>query len=127
LSNARAGVAGLSVLVDRAARDGDADAQAIINQAADELVKHITAIARYCGPAADWTYAGGAFASRVLLDAVTERIERPPVPPRLPPIGGALLAAAVKLGWPLDAGFIERLVAATHAATERIEQKEPTT
>jgi N-acetylglucosamine kinase-like BadF-type ATPase len=126
LRNARAGVAGLSVLVDRAARDGDADAQAIINQAADELVKHVTAIAQYCGPAANWTYAGGAFASRVLLDAVTERIERPPVPPRLPPVGGAVLAAAMKLGWPVDAAFIERLAAATYAVTGRIEQTKPT-
>jgi glucosamine kinase len=126
LSNPRAGVAALSVVVDRVARNDDPHARAIINQAADELAKHVSAIAAYCGPAANWTYAGGAFASPVLLDAVTERIGRPPVPPRLPPIGGALLAAAMHLDWPVDAAFIEQLAAATNAATARVEQTEPT-
>lgn len=127
LSNLRAGVASLSVVVDRVAQSGDQDAMAIIDQAADELAKHVTAIAVRCGPIADWTYAGGTFASATLLDALAARIGRPPVPPRLPPIGGALLAAAMKLGWPTDAAFIERLAAATRAATDRIEQLEPTT
>lgn len=127
LSNPRAGVASLAVVVDRVAARGDPDALSIISDAADELAAHVTAIAEQCGPDANWTYAGGAFASRMLLDAVTERIGRPPVPPRLPPIGGALLAAAMHLGWPVEAAFIERLAAATHAATERVEQKQPTT
>jgi N-acetylglucosamine kinase-like BadF-type ATPase len=120
-------VASLSVIVDRVAQAGDPDARALINQAADELAKHVTAIAPHCGPSANWTYAGGTFASAILLDALTARIGRPPVPPRLPPIGGALLAAAMKLGWPTDAAFIERLAATTRAATDRIEQLEPTT
>ena len=127
LSNPRGGVAALSVIVDRVARNGDPDAKAIIHHAADELAKHVTAIARCFEGAADWSYAGGAFASRELLDAVTERIGRPPVPPRLPPIGGALLVAAKTLGWPVDAAFIERLAASSSAATAMVEQEKPTT
>ena len=126
LSDQRSEVAALSVVVDRVAQSGDPQARAIIGWAADELAKHVAAIARHCGPAADWTYAGGAFASRVLLDAVTERIGRPPVPPRLPPIGGALLAAAMNLGWPIDPAFVEQLATATDAAMADLKQQEPT-
>ena len=126
LSSQRAGVASLSVVVDQVAQGGDPAARDLINQAADELARHIAAIARHCGPDAAWSYAGGAFTSRMLLDAVTQRIGRPPVPPRLPPIGGALLAAAMVLGWPIDAAFVEQLAVATHAATANAKRKEPT-
>ena len=126
LSNPRAEIASLSVVADRVAQDGDPDARGLINAAADELVKHVGAIARRCEPAPDWTYAGGAFASRVLLDAVTERIGRPPVPPCLPPIGGALLSAAMILGWPIEPAFVEHLAVATNAATANAKRKEPT-
>ena len=126
LASQRAGVASLSVVVDRVAEDGDPAARELIAQAADELAKHITAIAGHCGPDADWTYAGGVFASRMLIDAVTERIGRPPVPPRLPPIGGALLAAAMTLGWPIEAAFVEQLAVATDAATVNAKRQDPT-
>ena len=126
LGNLRAGVASLAVVVDRVAQDGDAAARSIIDAAADELAKHIAAIAGRCDPDADWTYAGGSFASRILLDAVTARIGRPPVPPRLPPIGGALLTAAMTLGWPIDTAFVEQLAVATHAAMADLKQQEPT-
>ena len=107
----RAEIASLSVLVDEQARAGDAGARTLIEQAADELIRHFTAIvpAREDRPA--WSFAGGTFASRVLLDAVTVRIGYPPVPPRLPPVGGALLAAANELGWPVPTSFIDRIAA----------------
>lgn len=124
LASKRAGVASLAVVVDRAAQGGDAAALGLIDAAADELTKHISTIARRCGPDADWSYAGGAFASRLLLDAVARRVGKPPVPPRLSPIGGALLAAAMTLGWPIEAAFVEQLAAATDAATAK--RKEPT-
>ena len=125
-SDQRSQVAALAVVVDRVAQSGDPQARAIIGWAADQLAKHVAAIARHCGPASDWTYAGGTFASRILLDAVTERIGRPPVPPRLPPIGGALLAAAMNLGWPINPAFVEQLAAATDAAMADLKQQEPT-
>ncbi len=126
LANQRAGVASLAVVVNQVAEAGDPVARDLIGRAADELARHITTIARHCSPDADWTYAGGTFASRMLLDAVTERIGRPPVPPRLPPIGGALLAAAKILGWPIEAAFVERLAVATDAATANAKRQEPT-
>ena len=126
LTNLRAGVASLAVVVDQVATAGDPAARALIETAADELAKHVTAIAGHCGPDADWTYAGGTFASRLLLDAVAERVGRPPVNPRLPPIGGALLAAAMTLGWPIEAAFVEQLAVATKAATANAKGKEPT-
>jgi glucosamine kinase len=54
----------------------------------------------------------------VLRDAVAARIGRPPCPPRLPPIGGALLAAAQLAGWPAGKGWIESLDASLSGATE---------
>jgi len=112
LASPRAGIASLSVLVDRVAREGDAGAIHLIGHAADELAKHFRAIN---SAAADWTYAGGTFASRSLLRELEKRIGRPPVPPRLPPIGGALLAAAQLLDWPVDEGWIGQLAAAAQA------------
>jgi glucosamine kinase len=115
LTTPRSQIAALAALVDRAAQAGDAGALALIDRAADELARHFTAIA---GDSADtsWTYAGGTFASRPLLTALEKRIGRPPKPPRLPPIGGALLAAAQLLDWPLDEDWIGQIAASAEAA-----------
>lgn len=112
LERPRAGIAALAEVVDRVARTGDAGANALMEQAADELARHVSAIAPHCASDADWTYAGGTFASPALLAALTHRIGRAPVPPRLPPIGGALLAAAQCLGWPLEDGFVGQIASA---------------
>jgi hypothetical protein len=45
------------------------------------------------------------------LEALERRIGRPPALPKLPPIGGALLAAAQLLDWPLDDGWFGQIVA----------------
>ncbi|MGO4137041.1 N-acetylglucosamine kinase [Rhizobium brockwellii] len=111
LANPRADIAAISALVDQVALGGDKGAIALIEQAADELAKHHEAIAGHCDPDADWTYAGGTFSSRLLLEALERRIGRPPALPKLPPIGGALLAAAQLLDWPLDDGWFGQIVA----------------
>ncbi|AYG69964.1 MULTISPECIES: BadF/BadG/BcrA/BcrD ATPase family protein [unclassified Rhizobium] len=116
LENPRADIAALSVLVDRVARTGDSAAKQLIEQAASELAKHVEAIAPHCDPAADWTYAGGTFASRALLAALERRIGRPAAIPMLPPIGGALLAAARLLDWPVDDGWITQIAATAKTA-----------
>ncbi|YBV94334.1 N-acetylglucosamine kinase (plasmid) [Phyllobacteriaceae bacterium JZ32] len=116
LASQRSGIAALSVLVDRVAQAGDAAAISLIERAADELARHFTAISHASGPDAPWTYAGGTFASSLLLAALERRIGRPPVPPRLPPIGGALWAAAQLLGWPLDEGWIGQIAATARRA-----------
>ncbi len=110
LAAPRAAIAALAPVAADCASSGDAVARRIIDAAAAELAAHVTALERRERlPAADWSYAGGAFRSHVLRDAVAARLGRPPVSPRLPPIGGALLAAAQHLGWPLAPDFIERL------------------
>jgi glucosamine kinase len=111
LASPRAEIAALSALVDDVARDGDAGALELIDQAALELAKHFRAVAGHCGAGTDWTYAGGTFASALLLQALERQIGRPPVPPELPPIGGALLAAAQLLDWPLDACWFGQIAA----------------
>jgi hypothetical protein len=50
--------------------------------------------------------------SSLLRKALERRIGRPPLPPRLPPIGGALLIAARRAGWAADGAWIDRLAAA---------------
>ncbi|MGY5776364.1 N-acetylglucosamine kinase [Rhizobium sp. LEGMi135b] len=116
LKNPRAEIAALSVLVDRVARAGDGAAKQLIDQAASELAKHMEAIAPHCGPGVDWTYAGGTFASRALLSALERRIGRPAVSPKLPPIGGALLAATRLLDWPVNDGWITQIAATAKTA-----------
>ncbi|MBP2449180.1 N-acetylglucosamine kinase [Rhizobium leguminosarum] len=109
LSNPRAEIAAISALVDRVACDGDEGAIGLLEQAADELSKHHRAISEHCDAKADWTYAGGTFSSRLLLGALERGIGKPPAPPKLPPIGGALLAAAQLLDWPLNVGWVGQI------------------
>jgi N-acetylglucosamine kinase-like BadF-type ATPase len=111
LTHARSQIAGLAPLAMQAAEAGDAGARSIIDAAADELARHVTAIARVVGAEAPWSYAGGTFRSRYFLDAVAARIGRAPIPPRLPPIGGALLAAARLADWSTEEDWIEPLQA----------------
>jgi len=112
LAHSRSAIAALAPIATRFAEAGDAAARAIIAAAADELSRHVRAIERILGPDAPWSYAGGAFRSPVLLAAVIERIGRPPVAPRLPPIGGALLAAARLADWSTDDVWIDGLCTA---------------
>ncbi|OWV73836.1 N-acetylglucosamine kinase [Rhizobium sp. R339] len=114
LANPRAEIAAISALVDRVASGGDEGAVSLLEQAADELSKHHHAISRHCRADADWTYAGGTFSSRLLLEALGRRIGKPPAPPKLPPIGGALLAAAQLLDWPVDEGWFGQIATTAH-------------
>ena len=111
LVHPRSAIAALAPIAMRLAEAGDARARAIVFAAADELARHVTAIQPRVGRDVPWSYAGGTFNSPFLLAAVTERIARRPVPPRLPPIGGALLAAARLADWSTENAWIERLQA----------------
>ncbi|MBP0582788.1 N-acetylglucosamine kinase [Labrys sp. LIt4] len=126
LSHPRSEIAALSVLIDRLAEAGDQAAAAILDEAADHLARHVEAAWRRMDarPYRSWSYAGGVFASRGVLTRLTARLGAPPTPPRLPPIGGALLRAAQDLDWPVDQAWIERLGAsitehASHARNSR--------
>jgi glucosamine kinase len=117
LTNPRAEIGALAPLATRlAATDGAA--RAIVEEAAEELARHFTSIARLAGISLDWSYAGGTIGSTVLRDAVAARIGRQPVAPRLPPIGGALLAAAQLAGWPTGKSWIESLAASLRDALD---------
>jgi glucosamine kinase len=113
-SHPRSEIAALAPLATQLAEAGDAGALAIVEAAAHELARHVRAIERKMGATLPWSYAGGTLGSRFLLAQVAEQIGRPPIPPRLPPIGGALLAAARLAGWPVDDNWIERIGAAIH-------------
>jgi glucosamine kinase len=122
LAQPRAAIAALSILVDRTASQGDETAIDLIERAAGELAKHHRAIAGHCDTGTDWTYAGGTFSSRLLLEAVERRIGRRAVSPRLPPIGGALLAAAQLLDWPLNERWFGQIAVAAEAVVTRSRQ-----
>lgn len=108
----RAAVAALARHVDALAAV-DADAAGIMARAAGQLVDLARAAARASGasPEAGWSYAGGVFRSNVVRGAVTDAMGRPPLAPRLPPVGGALLVAARRAGWLVDDRFIATLAA----------------
>ena len=110
----RAAIASLALHVDTMAETCDPAACAILQRAADALEAHARACVHRLalGPDWAWSYAGSAFGSRAIMARVTEQLGRPPRPPRLPPVGGAVLRAARNAGWTIDDQWIERLNAA---------------
>ena len=107
----RIAVAGLASFVDGQAEAGDEAAFALLSQAGDALAAHAEASARRLDLAQplSWSYAGSVFRSRTVMARVRQRLEAAPLPPRLPPIGGALLCAARRAGWAGEDIWIERL------------------
>lgn len=110
LSEPRTQIASLAPVALDCAERGDVAARAIVDAAADELAWHVRMLERkLSAPAMVWSYAGGLFQSAVLREAVVARIGRQPRLPLLPPIGGALLAAAQHAGLPTPEDFVARL------------------
>ncbi|AHF75819.1 ATPase BadF/BadG/BcrA/BcrD type [Sodalis praecaptivus] len=104
-------VASLARPVAALAEAGDVAAQTLLHQAAAQLAEQLLAAwgrLDLPGPPR-WSYAGGVFNSSLMRNAVSESVGRPPAPPRLPPVGGALLRAALQAGWQVDDGWIDRL------------------
>src|SRR5262249_5320142 len=82
-------IAALAPLAARLAETGDEGAAAIVEQAAEELARHVPYIARLAGADLPWSYAGGGFKSRAPPGALARRLARPPPAPRpSPPWGG---------------------------------------
>ena len=113
LENRRAGFAALARTVSALCEVGDSDARDLVHAAARHVSAHAGAAWRMVGTDQPlrWSYAGGVFASPTFLDAITADIGVDPVPPRLPPVGGALLRAAERAGWTVDDAWIDRLAA----------------
>ena len=98
--HARSAVAALAGTVDALAQRGDMEAQALLERAADLLVRHVQAARVRLGrPGLPWSYAGGVMHSGLLRAAVTARLGVSPQPPALPPVWGALRHAALQASW----------------------------
>ncbi|MET1536745.1 N-acetylglucosamine kinase [Burkholderia sola] len=106
----RTRIAGVAKLVGEIARVNET-ARSILERAGDRLYEHANAGFERSGlpKSADWSYAGGVFASEIVLDRLISRIGRAPTPPSLPPIGGALLRAARRCNWGTDDGWVGSL------------------
>jgi N-acetylglucosamine kinase-like BadF-type ATPase len=115
----RSGLAALAPLVARAARQGDAGARRLFEQAAQELAAVIHAVRDQLNVPSDTllpvSYSGGMFRWEGLLKPLLEaavgagsrRYEF--VAPRLSPVAGATLYAARLAGAALSAQSVERL------------------
>lgn len=120
LQNRRTGFASLAVTVSALADAGCAEAVAILHSAGDHLATHVTAAWQQTNPQSPllWSYAGGVFSSQIVRRRVTEKLRRPPVRPRLPPVGGAVLRAARRAGWSIDEAWLDRLAASFAAESD---------
>lgn len=107
----RAAVAGVARHVSALAQAGDGDASGILRAAAAELALAVRAASRAAGlsDAARWACAGGVFADGIVRGTVSEALRAGPVESVLPPVGGAVLDAALRAGWQVDEGWIARL------------------
>lgn len=124
----RTAIAALAHHVDALAEAGEPEARALLARAGDALALHAEAcVQRLTLPASPpWSYAGSVFESRTVMRRVTERLGIAQKPPRLPPLGGALLRAARLAGWPVDDNWIERLgrALAEAAPSARLQEEE---
>ncbi|QGN35655.1 N-acetylglucosamine kinase [Microlunatus sp. Gsoil 973] len=116
--NDRGKIAALSRLVAEAEQAGDAQAAAIIREAADQLVRHVTAVRGRVGFddgfAVPVSYSGGVFNAPAVLTAFTERLADGPYAyelrtPRFDPAIGAALFAASLGGSPLSDSALDHL------------------
>ena len=107
----RAAMAGLAPVVSRLAAAGNAVALDLMTRAAAHLAEHVTAARAQLGrPDLPWSHAGGVFSSPMVVQHLTPRLG-PAQPPRLDPLGGAILAAARLAGWDIGPGFVTALQA----------------
>lgn len=106
---ARARIAGLSAEVSALAQAGDPVARRLMQAAGAELGQLGRTAARLCGAHDRWSHAGGVMADPTVLATLTAAMGTPPRPPVLPPVGGAVLAAAKAAGWSPGPAFLRRL------------------
>ena len=119
---ARADIAAVARHVAALAADGNAEATLLLKRAARELA----ALGRAAGRAAGldemrWSYAGGVLGNLTLRDMVAEALGVGPVAARLPPVGGAVLAAARAAGWDVGSEFVGQLARSLREAAENPE------
>lgn len=114
----RTRIAALSRLVTEAAAAGDPAATKIIDEAADDLARHVAAVRHRVGFDAGQTvpvsYSGGVFQAPAVLEAFGDRLAAGPEAyevrvPRFAPVIGAALFAAGLAGSPLDERALDQL------------------
>lgn len=110
-ADARVKVAALARAIDSLANSGNATAKTILQQAADHLSRHVRAAWRLLPslPTKGWSAVGSVMNSRHIIVHLEENLETSPLPPALPPVGGALWRAATNAGWQVDTAWIETL------------------
>ncbi|MES2432838.1 MAG: BadF/BadG/BcrA/BcrD ATPase family protein [Pseudomonadota bacterium] len=108
--NPRAGLASVAALVSRLADAGSVEAVGLMSAAAGHLAQAGLAAGRLAGlePPLRWSFAGGVMQDATVMAGLAEAMG-PPVPPVLPPVGGAALAAAKAAGWDTGPEFIATL------------------
>lgn len=103
LKHVRSGVAALARRVDELADQGQGTALSLLNAAAHQLALHVQAAHTLMGTdRLPWSHAGSLLNSRTVLARLEALLGQAPLPPALPPLGGALLHAAQQAGF--DAG-----------------------
>lgn len=119
-NGSRAGIAALARDVAALAEVGEPVALGIISEAADALAAQARAAAAQAGlgPDFSWTHAGGTFRSPALVAQVARALGRPPLAPRLPPLGGALLLAAESAGIATGDSFLDNIARGLAAAPQ---------
>ena len=114
----RSRMASWATLIAQAADNGDAQAGALFEQAAEELQQIVVAVDRQLGIPEGWTvpvsYSGGLFKQPQLLERLKAKLDRAGsryfvVSPRLPPVAGAALYAAKVSGAPLTETAVQAL------------------
>ena len=117
----RANIAGVALHVAALAAGGNVEAISLLRRAARELA----ALGRAAGQAAGldamrWSHAGGVLGNLTLRNMVAEALGAEPTAPLLPPVGGAVLAAARAGGWDVGSEFVGQLAGSLRdAAKER--------
>ena len=116
-ANPRAAIALIARHVSALAQAGDAEAVAVMTRAASHLADLGRTAPAACGTRhpVDWSFAGGVFNDAIVLNATMKSMHTPPLSPRLPPVGGAVLMAARHAGWRVESDFIARLASSLAA------------
>jgi N-acetylglucosamine kinase len=112
LTPARAGIAALAQRVSELAAKGNPGAAELMAEATQALAELGLTAARLSGAGNRWSIAGGVMADPIVRKVLAERMGSEPVAPALPPVGGAVLAAASDARWATGDAFIKRLGAA---------------
>lgn len=106
LTAPRQQVARLAEGIDGLARQGHITARDLMDAAAEQLATHLRVL--MAEQSMPWSYGGSVFRSIGVRDRLENEFG-PAAPPRLPPVGGGVLKAALSAGWVVDDPWIERL------------------